>query len=109
MVSSKNCNGESQLEDPFPTTLSARMLIPEERMCPPVRKRHTEKQEHTHTHTQRKRDRDGQIDTHIHAVSSNHHGHSSTAELTRRKRDFHAFMLINGVDLILTMKSMEQE
>ena len=71
MVSSKNCNGESQLEDPFPTTLSARMLIPEERMCPPVRERHTEKQEHTHTHTHThtQKERQRWTDRHTHTCS----------------------------------------
>ena len=80
-----------------------------ERQTETERDRQRERDRDTETHTHRKRDRDEQIDTHTHAVSSNHHGHNSTAELTRRKRDFHAFMLINGVDLILTMNKSKNE
>ena len=69
MVSSKNCDGEAQMEDPFPTALSARMLIPEEEMCPPERERQRERerdrerqtererQRHRNTHTQKERQR----------------------------------------------------
>lgn len=70
MVLGKNCNGEAQMEGPFSTTISARMLIPAERTCPPVRERERETDRET--------------------AGSNHHSHDSTAELSRRKKAFHA-------------------
>ena len=57
MVSSKNCDGEAQMEDPFPTALSARMLIPEEEMCPPERERQRERERDRERQTERERQR----------------------------------------------------
>ena len=57
MVSSKNCDGEAQMEDPFPTALSARMLIPEEEMCPPERERQRERERETERDRERERER----------------------------------------------------
>ena len=62
MVSSKNCDGEAQMEDPFPTALSARMLIPEEEMCPPERERQRERERET----ERDRERETETQKHTH-------------------------------------------
>ena len=51
-----------------------------------MRERHTQRKRNTHTERGTETDRQ----THTCAVSSNHHGHNNTAELTRRERDFHA-------------------
>lgn len=96
MVSSKNCNGEAQMEDPFSTNLSARMLIPEEeRALQWEGDTHRETETHTQKEGQRQTDRHTHVPWALTTVA--------TAVLQSCLEGRETFMLINGVDLILNM------